>query len=412
MAMFVPKPGDPDRYYLLCDTIMPPVNDRRIILSGSSRYLEISTAAGQTEVVGYGQRLHVPYLTSHPWPNSTTARPSACVVPHANGQDYWLINSSVDSAALTVQRLTPAGFEAPRQISLPNPMWLEKVSPNGEMITAFHPTSLTPVANECEISPPGGYILSLLHFDPAVGTITQIQLVDTLSSGLSRRPPYLSFSPDNTKLYHTARVYAVTAKEQCDDAPVMQYETNAESIRESRVQLVPEGYSLGQLATGSDLQLGPDGKLYGAPRQGASPPSWETRSALLIFDRPNEKGDASGLRVAFFDQKGVRTSAGFPRFIERTFLDRAPVDTPCDPSAVVVAPNPARTHVRLQWSAVCPVRVHELRVYDSAGRRVAHYVPPEGVLETLRVADWAWGLYLLHFQTSGGTFTRKLVVGR
>ncbi len=46
--------------------------------------------------------------------------------------------------------------------------------------------------------------------------------------------------------------------------------------------------------------------------------------------------------------------------------------------------------------------------------RHAAYNPdnPEEVLETLRVAGWASGLYLLHFQTSGGTFTRKLVVGR
>ncbi len=119
----------------------------------------------------------------------------------------------------------------------------------------------------------------LYDLDPATGLLSNCTVLDSTTSQYGAE-----FSPDNSKLYTQESL-------QFDSMIIWQYNLNmptSSEIRNSKVEIA-------RLSTnnGTDLKLGPDGKIY---FYGSSDSSWSTGSSeyLDCISNPNMAGDSCG----------------------------------------------------------------------------------------------------------------------
>ncbi len=249
--------------------------------------------------------------------------------------------------------------------------------------------------------------LALIGFDPATGQFAAPRPLDVV--GRENQASFFtnaSFSPDNSKLYITQMPRDLL--DQAFPAPLVQYDLRAADVRGSRVLLYPEGFSpLDGLAFQTELQLGPDGRIYGVYNWG--PPAITQRNGMFVIGQPNRVGADCQFRVQFFEGMAGSPRRFLPTLIEGVFRDRVPPEDPCDPSDLVLAPNPTARFVRLVTPG-CPVTVEGVVIWDAAGRRVRDLAFPEGQFTSLDLQGLASGLYVLQLQTSAGPVVRRIAL--
>jgi hypothetical protein len=75
-----------------------------------------------------------------------------------------------------------------------------------------------------------------------------------------------------------------------------------------------------------------------------------------------------------------------------------------------IYPNPAINSVHINWQLLAPDETIALDVMNLQGQIIWHKTETGRSVETISVAQWAKGVYVLKLQTKKGVVLRKIVV--
>jgi gliding motility-associated-like protein len=225
-SVFIEAPGEPGKYYLFT------MDDREY-------YLDASDSVMNAQPQGRG----LSYFKIDKSLNSglggvteteSVYAPSAeglCAVKHTNGNDYWILINQ-DSSGIGIYSVTSAGVQLSSVFNITEgTFYMIKASPDGTKIFAL-----------LDEFPAGMGVL--LQFDPATGILSNTQELSTYDGFF-----YFDFSPNSRYLYFA------------NGTTIGRYDLNSSNIANSYTSFFDfsgiEGFSYI-----SQLQLGPDGKLY------------------------------------------------------------------------------------------------------------------------------------------------------
>jgi gliding motility-associated-like protein len=266
-GVIVPKPGNPNWYYLMtCN-----------LFGSGYRYSEIdmTASAGNGAVVA---------ATKNTLLNMNNTE-KCCAVKHCNGVDYWIVTKEGNNNTWKCYLVTAAGINTTPVVSSAgsnhaNPgIGYLKSSPNGRKL-----------AYAVYIS---GF-LEILDFNNSTGIVTNPITI----TGAAYTYAYgCEFSPDNTKVYFgNYSTLQITQVDLCAG-------TNAQIIASAMV-IGTSANSMGA------LQLGANGKIYCSRSQAP----W-----LGVINNPNTQGVGCGYVDAAVSLNGKNAGAGLPNFISSLF---------------------------------------------------------------------------------------------
>jgi hypothetical protein len=226
-SVFIEAPGEPGKYYLFT------MDDREYYLDASDsimnaqpqgrglHYFKIdqSLNGGLGEVIEANQVVYSP------------SAEAVCAVKHANGSDYWILINQ-DSSGIGIYRVTLAGVELSSVYSIPEgSFYMIKASPDGSKLFVL-----------LDEFPAGMGVL--LQFDPATGTISNRQELDTYSGFF-----YFEFSPNSRYLYFA------------NGTTIGRYDVSSSNISSTFTSFF-DFSTIDDFSFISQMQLGPDGKIY------------------------------------------------------------------------------------------------------------------------------------------------------
>lgn len=399
-AYIVPVPGNEYRYYLF--TVLKATYDP--VLAGARVYysiVDMTLNGGLGDVIADQKNILL----------AADVTEKIAAIPHVDGLNYWLILHEAGNNHFLVYEITEAGISSPVTYATGSVHRFDsdilatemrghmKASPDGKKIAVAVMHSRLTTNEEKPFE--------LFDFNAATGEIS-----GAISLGKYDTQYGVSFSPDSRKLY----LQGVATN---DDAPyygdyLYQFDLDADDVYMSRTGLLIYNPFLDReddFATGIgafDLQLGPDGRLYGAGFPG---PSYVgPRNTLFVINAPNEKGFACEVTIQRFDFRDGSVSLNLPNFIQSIFKDREPQgeqNTPCGQSDFVVFPNPTTDQLTIKTISRC-ARSYLLNMYDPLGRSIFS-VLLSGAVNTIDLSPFSSGLYLLQIQSPSGTSVIKLI---
>jgi hypothetical protein len=226
-SVFIEAPGEPGKYYLFT------MDDREYYLDASDsimnaqpqgrglHYFKIdqSLNGGLGEVIEANQLVYSP------------SAEAVCAVKHTNGSDYWILINQ-DSSGIGIYRVTLAGVELSSVYSIPEgSFYMIKASPDGSKLFVL-----------LDEFPAGMGVL--LQFDPATGTISNRQELDTYSGFF-----YFEFSPNSRYLYFA------------NGTTIGRYDLSSSNISSTFTSFF-DFSTIDDFSFISQMQLGPDGKIY------------------------------------------------------------------------------------------------------------------------------------------------------
>jgi len=240
-ALVVPVPCDTNRYYLFTSDqqgYVPTSTGPRGI---NYSIIDMRLNGGLGDVVAGSKNI--------PLQNPSSERLTA--VAHANGYDYWVLTHSLGGNTFYAFRVTGSSVSTTPVSSV--------VGAN-QGLPQFYATCLT--VGAIKASPSGRKLamtayaintVELFDFDPSTGRVTNpMMLYQGPYSNTNGAAYGVSFSPDNTKLYHGAM------------GALVQYDllnnTTQAAIVASRTTINPTDPP--GVAVEGFMQVGPDGKLY------------------------------------------------------------------------------------------------------------------------------------------------------
>lgn len=253
-------------------------------------------------------------------------------VEHSDGQSYWVLThfrdqfyafrvdgTGVNTTPISTQiapLITEQGYRR-------NGIGYMKASPDGTKIALCHRQN----GNQ-----QGGFSnntgsVRLYDFDNATGILSnQINLFP--NSG-----PYgLEFSPDSSKLYVS------------NNSSVVQFDLNLSNPSNSLVNLHTNTFNPVQNRVPfiGALQLGPDGRIYIA--------NTDNNNTLDVINDPNELGAGSdyvqnGIQLA----TGTSANIGLPPFIQSFFLASIVLQNSCTDQNVQFNVNTSQTYDSIAW---------------------------------------------------------------
>lgn len=333
MIMFR-KPGSRDTIYAYQTYHGPSRNYLEadyFLTEGSSTLNIIDLAANENQGKAYLEADTV-IASTRAGENTDRAQTaaSACLVPHQNGQDLWLITAMVSPSGFRVYLVSRNGLALNQVLLTPQfpRAWGEiayggvlfeslgesKVSPNGRMIAS--------------IGGVRGRVI-LADFDPSAGHVSNPRQIGDSSYFVDRnevaflrredfpnsaRPMGCEFSPDGKLLYIAHGSYTDASAMPVEDFEIpfldslpgelRQYDVtlrDADSIRNSKQIVVP----FSKINAFAGLQRGPDNRIYVAQRE---------KNFVSRINKPNERGTAcefERMAVVFPDTNTICTM-GFP----------------------------------------------------------------------------------------------------
>ncbi len=250
--------------------------------------------------------------------DSTTEKLTA--TRHCNGRDYWVIahRYGIFGQQFLSYPVTPLGVGAPVSSNIGTPHL------NGTDIQGAF--KFSPDGATLAVSSSGPQKLELFRFDRETGALSDARTIDS-----GRNFYGLEFSADSRFLY------ATTLPPATGTSPLFQYDissTSTAEIRSSRTQL----FESRRTWAGSQLQMGPDGRIY---------VSYFGRNHLGVIENPEAPGLAADYRHDGFFLDGASTQYGLPNFIQANlFFERSSDATdslsnyPCSVSSDTTAPLP------------------------------------------------------------------------
>jgi gliding motility-associated-like protein len=281
-TLIVPKPGNPNIFYIF--TASPEGDNDFFGQEKGFRYtvVDISLENGLGNVTVKNTLLT----------ESTTEKMAA--TRHVNGQDVWVVMHEWRSNAFRSYLITKDGVGDPvisrtgsihQDISANmtgNAIGQMKLSPSGERLALVLFQEI---------------ILEIFDFNPSNGRVRELWSLRDFP--LSSRLYGVEFSPDSNVLYITDF-----------GCQIFQFNLSDEDINKGKYVLENE---FGFCGWPSQLQLGPDGKIYVANY---------ASDFIGIISSPNEIGDACGFQTIAIKipADGVHyCMQGLPNFVSSTF---------------------------------------------------------------------------------------------
>lgn len=286
-AIIVPRPGNPDLYYIF--TVDKVANGNGGANGLNYSLFDMTLDNWKGDIVTTEKNI----LLTAPLCEKVTA------VGHSNGVDIWVIAHKWETNSFYSYLITADGVDETPIISSAgdvisgqdnNAKGYMKVSPNGDKLAK---------ANA------GMGTLEIFDFSNTTGIISNV-----LKDYISGTDPYgIEFSPNSSLLY--------VGSWYVGNKYLYQYNLEAGSpqgILDSRVLI----------ATGTEgaLQIGPDNKLYAAQNQAGS---------ISVVHAPNEIGDDCNFQWGAVSLGGKTSRWGLPPFIQSFFSFNAGFynDSPC-----------------------------------------------------------------------------------
>lgn len=335
-------------------------------------------------------------------------------IPHANGQDYWLITHQEQGSAFLIYSLTARGIGQADTLRIGSEYrhsegGFLKASPNGRKLAS---TVTTAAASPFD----------LFDFDPASGRISNY-----INLGPLRTQYGLSFSPDNSKLY-------VTNQSVVDTELIRQYDLKAGSPQaiiasaksiiyqnpltniptyQARDQRIRDGFYA------PSLQIGPDGRIYCTAdysNQAGTDACSKCAHHLIVINKPNEPGFSCDVQSqsAELGSGRVGDASDLPNFMQHYFEGLQPQVCPfdgqdaCTVANVVVSPNPATSELEVLITDLC-YKPYQLRIINEAGQVLASYEVREARSPLININALAAGIYFLDLHFADHTLVKRLV---
>jgi hypothetical protein len=225
-SVFIDAPGEPGNYYLFT------MDDREYYLDASDSVMNAQPQGRGLSYFKIDQALNSG-LGSVTETESIYA-PSAeglCAVKHSNGNDYWILINQ-DSSGLGIYSVTSAGVQLSSVFNIPEGTFYKiKASPDGTKIFVL-----------LDEFPAGMGVL--LQFDPATGNISNPQELNTYEGFF-----YFEFSPNSGYLYFA------------NGNTIGRYDLSSSNIPDTYTSFF-DFSTIDGFSYISQMQLGPDGKLY------------------------------------------------------------------------------------------------------------------------------------------------------
>jgi Secretion system C-terminal sorting domain len=377
-AIFIPKPGDTDIYYLFHfsnDTLQ----DTR---PGTIYYSIINRQAngGQGAVIAKNIPILKDVLL---WEGGITA------CKHANGRDYWLVMGASDTGRYYKFLITPDSIMGP---------YIQDIGPG---VADSDDLAYSKFTQDGSRYATGFYVgpIILMDFDRCSGEFSNVQTVYNNASTEPINDPIegsaaLEFSPNGRFLYADERVllnqFDLWSGNNQDSSVIY----NADSTDQYFIDM---------------LQLAPNGKLYGCTWGGGL-------KALHVINNPDLKGDSAGFVYGGQPTLTIN-SVNLPNLINYklgplvgsgcdTITSIKPQTTNNQP--LRLQPNPADKYVYVEMGAQGN---YEFDLLNALGQLIATKQTRQvDIFDTENLAD---GVYLLRATdrlSPGAAVTKKLVV--
>ncbi|MDB4094501.1 PKD domain-containing protein, partial [Flavobacteriaceae bacterium] len=355
-ALIVPRPGNPDHYYVF--TVdephhnnawafpnQGPANRDGTPLSSYSEgvsytipseddgynnglnysLLDLTLNSGNGDIDATEKNLHLlTYDPSDPDQEAFKCSEKITAVKHNDGQSYWVLSHFMDVFyAFRVNasgvNTTPVTTQITPNISINgyrrNAIGYMKSSPDGTKLVISHTEQGTSQGEDANNT---GSIW-IYDFDDATGTVSNpvniINNTDVYGT---------AFSPDSSKLYTTG------------SNSVLQFDLEATDVPVTRTSIYTGSRFI------AAIQLAPNGKIYAV--------NTANNVTLDVINSPNELGalcdyNASGQSLA----KGTYTRLGLPPFIQSFFLAKIEVENLCFGEVVKFTIDSSETYDRISW---------------------------------------------------------------
>lgn len=324
-----------------------------------------------------------------------------------SNQNYWLVLHGSDNDIFYAYLISELGISEPviSRAGVKHKIIMEgltgaegymKLSPNGKKLA-------------CAISSANQRPFQLFNFDQSTGVVS-----NPITLGHFIFQYGVSFSPDNTKLY----LFGIDSltNENIGDL-VFQFDLSdldSAKIRASKVGLFNQNDTflpIGFVSSFFALQIGPNGKIYGAgsPSDVDDQPNDQN---MVVINRPNEKGHSCDIMLfqQSFDEGKVKL--GLPNFIESLFDGATQLNNPnvlcTDSESILFYPNPTENYLNIIVAEKC-FSPFELRIYNVAGQRISTYQIREQET-TVEVKNLSDGNYILDLIFDAHRVVRKLIV--
>jgi len=352
-ALIVPVPCDSNRYYLFTadhqgyDSLPPRgVNYSLVDMRLNGGLGDIVVATKNTVV----QR---------------SASERLCAVSHSNGRDYWVITHSRGGQTFSAWLVTSSGVAA---APITSAVGLDQGQTPGFRNLALGILKASPNGRKLAMTTQSHDQVELFDFDASTGIVGNPITLARWDIGFGSFEVYgVSFSPDNTKLYHTS------------GGNLWQYDLTdytAAAIIASRTMITP--VSGGRVPAGvvGGMQIGPDGKIYIAVNYNAP---W-----VGVINNPNDRGNACGYVEQAYDMGTVVAIDVFwdglpnnidarPVIEDNGLIVRSPAPPYCIGDSVQLSAAPGSA--RYRWSTGDTTRsvvvrssgTYSVRMFDALG---------------------------------------------
>ena len=318
-AIIVPKPGDPNIYYIFTqDTTFEGTPDNGFNYS----VVDITLNSGFGDVTIKNQFLL----------HKASEKLSA-VLKDCESQNIWVVtfgsnDALTNSSATDTNNNTFYAFE------------VSATGINTTPVISSLPYTINQRRGYLKFSPDGTKLalanisdgLRLLDFDPATGTVSNsINIPTNLSpSGKPQSAYGVEFSPNNQVLY--VSTYYETSGSNFDNpsaqyGALLQYDLTATNISATE-EVLDE-----RVMYRSALQLGPNGRIY----RSLSATYDQGIPFLSVINSPNTLGQEADYQHAVIDLMGRSSRQGLPPFITSYFSEKIDI-IPTDDDNTVILP--------------------------------------------------------------------------
>jgi len=302
---------------------------------------------------------------------NSNAREQLTAVPHANGQDVWIMVHEANNTNFCVYLLSANGIDT-----------VPIVSPVGMMYSGNNRYGTMRFSHNCTklVSNLGGdspnETVQLFDFDNATGIVSNPVTLGTTADMTDAY--YSEFSPDDSKLYLTAY----------NNFYIYQFDLNATNIPSSIIDVANTATS-----SCSSLQLAPDGKIY----------IQHQVSSMAAINNPNNAGIACNYVDNALFLPGT-PGLCLPNFYNYDCGSTTSIAENQLVKLVTVYPNPFRDELSIEADN----EDGEIFIYDIASRKLLQMKFVNSV--KLNTEQLAKGIYFYELRNRSGVVKKGKVV--
>mgnify|MGYP000066470676 CR=1 FL=1 len=286
-AVIVPKPGDPNKYYIFTTESYYPLTGLHYTL------VDMCLDGGLGAVVNAEKNV---FLTGQTPEKVTTAL-------HANGKDVWVITHGWNDNEFRVFLVTAAGVDPTPVITAIGPVHGPDFFQSVGCMKMNRDNNKLAVA--VEIS---GNRIELYDFDNATGIVSNDIVITTPHSATGLGPGNtvygVEFSPNNNFIY--------TSSWFDDNIYQLDITSGDAAVIEASATVIGTTSATGNVGA---LQIAPDNKIYAATQY---------KNKVGVINAPDEVGLACNYVDNGFNLSGETVYAGLPAFVQNNEISYQP----------------------------------------------------------------------------------------